>query len=617
MPEDKPLGKPRQKQGTPEDAKQDAKQATPVRQATKTAKTAPVKKQDRAADAPRAAAAAPTELPQIQPPPADLAVPAAKKTRRAPVRKASAGDGEAPTAPKTRAKRAPRPKQQEAQPEAVRVQRADADLLSVLMVTPEAHPFAKTGGLAEVTAALADGLTHLGHSVTLVIPGYRGIEMDGPRLQTRLGLGDRLQPVSFVEKRISDRLTVVVVDVPELFDREALYGTAGRDYPDNPWRFAVFSRAAVEYPRLKEWRPSVIHAHDWQAGLVPVYQKMLFSSDPFVGGVPAVFTLHNLAFQGIFPASTLPEIGLGYEVLDVQGMEFWGNISYLKGGINFSEKITTVSPGYAREIVRPELGFGLEGVLARRSRDLVGILNGIDTTRWTPSADPYVPARFSADDLGAKREAKRMLLAELGLPADEQALERPVVGLVSRLTGQKGFDLMAAASDDLMALDAAWVMLGSGERRFEDAWRALAASRPRHVSTTIGFDERLAHMIEAGSDMFLMPSRFEPCGLNQMYSLRYGTVPIVRATGGLDDTVVDVDEFPERGTGFKFLDYTPGALLGTVRRALASYREGDRWQEIQRRGMREDHSWDASAAEYVKLYGSTRGREAAAEPQTP
>jgi starch synthase len=475
--------------------------------------------------------------------------------------------------------------------------------MSVLLVTSEAHPYAKTGGLAEVTAALSDSLARLGHSVTLVLPRYRGIEGTGAdRLQTRLRLGDRLQPVTFHEQWIADRLRLVLIDVPDLFDRDALYGTAGGDYPDNAWRFAVFSRAALEYPRLKEWRPTVIHAHDWQTGLVPVYQKMQLSRDPFVGGVPSVFTLHNLAFQGVFPASTLPAIGLSHDVFDIQAMEFWGNVSYLKGGINFSEKITTVSPGYAREILGPELGFGLDGVLRRRANDLVGILNGIDTSRWTPANDSFVPASFSADDVSGKRDAKRAVLAEAGLPHDDAAMARPLVGMISRLTEQKGFDLIAAATDRLLSLDATWILLGSGERRFEDAWRTLAARLPERVSATIGFDERLAHLIEAGADLFLMPSRFEPCGLNQMYSLRYGTVPIVRATGGLDDTVAEVDAASEAGTGFKFLDYTPGALVATVERAFAVFRDRERWAAIQRRGMKQDHSWDASARAYVKLY---------------
>jgi starch synthase len=537
-------------------------------------------------------------------PPADKK-PGRKKTpstpERAPVkrapRKKDAPDAAVPKRPRTRSAGKASP--------AIPAPKPDA--LSVLMVTPEAHPYAKTGGLAEVTAALSDALIRLGHSVTLVVPQYRGVSLPGAeRLLTRLRLGDRLQPVSFSEKTLTDGLRVVAVDAPELFDREALYGTPTGDYVDNPWRFAVFSRAALEYARLKEWRPSVIHAHDWQTGLLAVYQKMLLSNDPFVGGVPAVFTVHNLAFQGVFPAATLPAIGLGHEVFDVQGMEFWGNISYLKGGINFSEKITTVSPAYAREIVTPELGFGFEGVLARRSGDLVGILNGIDTARWSPTSDVYVSARFSPEDLRGKQEAKRALLSEVGLPTTNQAMERPVIGLISRLTEQKGFDLLAAAFDELlMSFDATWVMLGSGERRFEDAWATLAARRPDRVSATIGFDERLAHLIEAGADMFLMPSRFEPCGLNQLYSLRYGTVPIVRATGGLNDTVQDVDESPA-GTGFKFRDYTPGALVATVARAHRAFQDKARWQAIQKRGMQDDHSWDASAAEYVKLYVGLR-----------
>ena len=448
---------------------------------------------------------------------------------------------------------------------------AAANALSVLMVASEAHPFAKTGGLAEVTAALTDALARLGHDVTLVLPRYRGIDVAGAeRLDTRVRFGSRLQPVTIYERRISEGATVALVDVPELFDREALYGTAAGDYADNAWRFAVLARAALEYPRLRERRPSIIHAHDWQAGLVPVYQKMDFSGDPFVGGVPVVFTIHNLAFQGVFPATTLGDVGLGGEAMDVQALEFWGNVSYLKGGINFSEKITTVSPTYAREIVQPELGFGFEGVLARRADDLVGILNGIDTARWNPTADPYVAASFRAGDLSGKREAKRELLAAAGLSSDDEALAQPVIGLVSRLTDQKGFDLIAAASDDLLALDARWVMLGNGEPRYEALWRYLAARHPARVSATIGFNERLAHQIEAGADIFLMPSRFEPCGLNQLYSLRYGTVPVVRATGGLEDTVIDADNAGQ-GTGFKFRDYTPGALVQAVQRALAAY----------------------------------------------
>jgi starch synthase len=415
--------------------------------------------------------------------------------------------------------------------------------------------------------------------------------------------------VTLRERGLSDGQRLVLVDAPELFDREGLYGTSSGDYGDNWYRFAVFSRAALEYQRHKGVRPSIIHAHDWQTGLVPVYQKMYYSDDPAVGGVPAVFTIHNLAFQGQFPASILPDIGLGWEVLNVEAMEFWGRVSYLKAGINFSEKITTVSPGYAREIMTPELGFGLEGVVTRRANDLVGILNGIDTERWDPSRDPFVPAQFSVKSLDGKRLARQALLEAIGLNRSGSAMERPVIGLVSRLTDQKGFDLIAAAAGELMALDATWVMLGSGERRYEEQWRALASRFPDRVSATIGFDERLAHLIEAGSDIFLMPSRFEPCGLNQLYSLRYGTIPVVRATGGLDDTVRDASESKTQATGFKFREYSPGALVDAVRRAREAFNNPSGWKKMQLTGMRLDHSWDASAREYVKVYRAAAGLE--------
>ena len=487
--------------------------------------------------------------------------------------------------------------------------------LNIVMVGSEARPFATTGGLSEVMAALPASLGRLGHTVTVILPKYRSAALsignDSPMPhrdeagaatnQVLLDFGPRRQSVRFERRSISDRVTAVLIDVPELFDRGGLYGDGDTDYSDNAYRFAVLSRAALEYLRTRGERPSIIHVHDWQTGLLPAYQKMLFSRDPYVGGVPVVFTIHNLAFQGVYPASTIEEIGLPWEVFHVQAMEFWGQISYLKAGINFSERLTTVSPAYGREILSPELGFGMEGVLARRSQSLVGILNGIDTERWNPAADPYLPARYSAADLSGKVQAKRTLLRTVGLPDAPDALRRPVIGLVSRLTDQKGFDLIADAADELMQLDASWVMLGSGERRYEELWTGLAARYPDRVSTAIGFDDRLEHLITAGADAFLMPSKFEPCGLNQLNCLRYGTLPIVRATGGLEDTVQDAGS-TGRGTGFKFADYTVNALLDAVRRALATYRKPELWTKMQQTAMRQDFSWDVSAREYVKVY---------------
>ena len=487
------------------------------------------------------------------------------------------------------------------------------------MVASEMHPFATSGGLSEVVNALAAALGRLGHKVTVIIPRYRRVAVApgvlpqsptphraeaGADLSAVLAMGRRHQPVSFNRRPISDRVEVVFVDAPELFDRDGLYGDNGSDYSDNAYRFATFSRAALEYVRLRGVRPSVIHVHDWQAGLLPAYQKMLFSPDPVVGGVPVVFTIHNLAFQGVFPADTLNQIGLPWEVLHVEGMEFHGQISYLKAGINFSERLTTVSPTYAREVLSPETGFGFDGILRRRADDLVGILNGIDAERWNPASDEFLPVHFSAEDLAGKREAKRYLLQTSGLDTSDQALARPLIGLVSRLTDQKGFDLIAAAMDRLMALDAAWVMLGSGERRYEQLWDDVARRYPERVSARIGYDERLEHLIEAGADAFLMPSRFEPCGLNQLNSLRYGALPIVRATGGLRDTVQDASA-GEGGTGFTFESYSPEALVQVVERALETYRRPGAWAAMQRAAMAKDYSWDAPAREYVKVYSAT------------
>ena len=468
------------------------------------------------------------------------------------------------------------------------------------MVTSEAHPFAKTGGLGEVAAALPAALTRLGHDVTVILPRYRGVDATGSVITHSFQVGAATVPVRFIETQAPDGFKAVLVDVPELFDRDGLYGSAGRDYADNAQRFAVLSRAAIEYVRLKGERPSILHTHDWQTGLVPVYQKMQFAADPIVGGVPSIFTIHNLAFQGLFPADVLPSIGLSRDVLSPEAIEFWGQISFLKGGVNFSEKITTVSPTYAREIVTPEYGFGMHGVIARREADLVGIVNGIDVDRWNPLTDAFVPAHFSSDDLSGKRDAKRALLEVAGLPPDENATARPLIGVISRLTHQKGFDLIGVAAEQLMSLDATWVMLGSGEPHYERLLRSMSERHPERVAAVIGFDERLAHSIEAGADMFLMPSLYEPCGLNQLYSLRYGTLPIVRATGGLEDTVIDASE--PGGNGFKFTDYSPGALVAAVTRAVQIYKDQDQWARLQRAAMSVDPSWDVSAREYVKVY---------------
>ncbi|MCU0252798.1 MAG: glycogen synthase GlgA [Vicinamibacterales bacterium] len=467
-------------------------------------------------------------------------------------------------------------------------------MLGILMVVSEAIPYSKTGGLGDVGGALPTALAHLGHHVTVVTPRYRGIEEGKP--VAAFGRGSWLGAPDFrvLERVHGDGVRFWFVDCPAYYDREELYEGPQGDHPDN---------------YMRGMRPAIVHAHDWQAGLVPAYLKERFRGHPAFSEAGTVFTIHNLAYQGIFGREVLPALDLPWDVFTGEGLEFWNNVSFLKAGINFSEIVTTVSRRYAQEIQTPEQGFGFEGILQRRAGALVGIRNGVDTTTWNPENDPLLPARFSAADLAGKAEVKRALLARVGLDAPGQ-WARPVIGMVSRMVDQKGLDLIAGAvaTGALQALDASFVILGTGTPQYEGMWRKLAAKHPSRVSVTVGFNEELAHLIEGGADMFLMPSRFEPCGLNQMYSLRYGTVPVVRATGGLDDTVTDVDEATGDGTGFKFRAHTTDAMLEALHRALSWYARPAAWRRIQLAGMAQDNSWEASAREYVEVYARARER---------
>jgi starch synthase len=475
------------------------------------------------------------------------------------------------------------------------------------MVGSEAQPHAKTGGLADVLGALPRALTRLGHSVDLVIPRYRGIGVGEPIGRVRVALGGQIDDAQISAIEV-DGLRTVFVGHTAYFDREYLYGAAERDYPDNPERFAFFCQAALDWAASTGLAYDVVHAHDWQAGLVPVLLERALSTQPASVRPPVVFTIHNLAYQGVFDASWLPRLGFGWDLMRVDAMEYWGRISYLKAGIVFSDLVTTVSPTYAQEIQTPELGFGFDGILRERSLDLIGILNGIDYDQWDPEGDLNLPEPYNASKLKGKAAAKRKLLETYGLPAKAKDCARPLVGMISRMVDQKGFDLIAALADELPALEASFVVLGTGERRHQDLWRTLAAKHPTVIGARIGFDEGLAHLIEGGADIFLMPSRFEPCGLNQMYSLRYGTVPVVRATGGLRDTVRDVDAKAGQGTGFTFEEYSPDALLQALTRALEAYGNRTLWRRIQKMGMRQDFSWDASARQYVEVYARAAQR---------
>jgi starch synthase len=484
----------------------------------------------------------------------------------------------------------------------------------ILMVASEAVPFAKTGGLGDVAGALPLALARLGHEVTLVVPRYRGVSGGTIAGRELVALGGRTFDVTFLEHALGDRARVVLVDCPELYDRPELYGVGHADYPDNAARFAVLARSALEFGARDGVGPDVVHAHDWQAGLVPVYMKTWAADRPALGRAATVFTIHNLAFQGLFPPAWMPLVELPWETFGIDGVEYWGKLSYLKAGINFSEMVTTVSPRYAKEIQTPEFGFGFDGILRRKSQQLRGILNGIDVGVWNPAADPYLPQPYGADSLELKTASKRALFDAIGWPTAGPAFDRPVVGMVSRLVDQKGFDLVEALGDGLLALDAAFVVLGSGEPRYQEMWRSLGERAPDRVSCRVGFDERRAHLIEAGADIFLMPSKFEPCGLNQMYSLRYGTVPVVHAVGGLDDTVENVNRRTGAGTGFKFEAYTPDALRGALQRALDLWRKPEMWRTVQRAGMAKDFSWNASAAAYAGVYESAIRSRRKAEP---
>jgi starch synthase len=481
------------------------------------------------------------------------------------------------------------------------------------MIGSEALPFSKTGGLADVLGALPQALGRLGWDVTLAVPRYRGVQVDAPVERFDVMVGGISAGVTLHETDLGEGARALLVEAPGLFDREGLYGIGNADYPDNPRRFGVLVRVALEYAARRVWRPSIVHAHDWQAGLAPVYLRTFYAGHPVLAGVPSVFTIHNLAYQGLCEPDWLPRLDLPWELMSIERMEFWGRISLLKGGISDATLITTVSRNYAREIQTPEYGFGFDGILRARAADLVGILNGIDVETWDPCSDPHLPAPFSADDLSGKTEAKRTLLRDYGLATDTTTLVRPLIGMISRMVDQKGFDLIAALEHRLPELDASFVVLGTGEPRYQDLWRRLSASHPAKIAAHIGFDERLAHLIEAGADIFLMPSRFEPCGLNQMYSFRYGTVPVVRAVGGLADTVHDPadglsPESPGKTpNGFVFYDYTPGALFEALRRALEAFRKPRVWKALQRGGMKQDHSWDRSAREYVRIYERVGG----------
>ena len=479
--------------------------------------------------------------------------------------------------------------------------------MKIVHVVSELYPYVKTGGLADAVGALGPTLAEAGHTVSVFLPGYRSAlehpdMMRAERcLRLKVEMGDQFY--SGEVRRISPRknLTIYVVCRDEWFDRRGIYGNGERDYEDNFHRYVFFQKAVVETVRLLDMSADVVHCHDWQTGLLPL---LLRSAERRLGEWLAgttVFTIHNIAFQGLFPMRSFYRTNLPGEFRGIDGVEFYGQISMMKGGIQFSDYVTTVSPSYAREIQTPAFGCGLEGVIALRSDRLFGFLNGIDTAVWNPATDALIPAKYDAGDLAGKAACRAALVAAAGLKPSDTA---PIFGMVCRFSEQKGLDLLLANREFFLRQDARLVVLGSGDRRYEEALRALARESPGRVFVANRLDEEMSHLIEAGSDFFLMPSLFEPCGLNQMYSQAYGTPPLASAVGGLRDTVTDVDRDPADGTG---LSYPPTAsgLKEALDRALALWADRGRYAAAQRNGMRRDFSWKTAAGAYERFYEST------------
>jgi starch synthase len=482
--------------------------------------------------------------------------------------------------------------------------------LKILFVSSEVTPLAKTGGLADVSAALPQSLVEMGHDVKVVMPLYRSVAQGDFRLEQsdvtfEVPLEGQKSKGSVFSTQLGARLPVYFVDNSTFFDREGLYGTPKGDHPDNAERFIFFSRAALELSRGIGFQPDIVHCNDWQTGLIPVYLNTLYKEDPHFAQARTVFTVHNLAYQGVFPKETMELSGLPESLFSIDGLEFYGRMNFMKGGILFSDVVSTVSRKYSQEIQTQEFGHGLEGVLRNRRSDLFGVLNGVDYKEWSPENDPHLAAPYSVQNLAGKKECKKDVQQLYQLAEGKRI---PLIGMISRLAGQKGFDILLEALDDIFRLDVQFILLGTGDEIYEKEFEKMASKHKKKMSVKIAFDNALAHKIEAGADMFLMPSRYEPCGLNQMYSLKYGTIPIVRATGGLDDTIMNFDVNSLKGNGFKFEDYSAAALIETVRRALKVYQDEAIWLQLKKNAMSEDFSWEQSAEKYTQLYSLALNR---------
>lgn len=481
--------------------------------------------------------------------------------------------------------------------------------MKIAFFASEVAPYAKTGGLADVTGSLPRFLAKLGLEVKVFMPLYREVRRAGtPLLKT----ADRLsidwaghQEIFSLWESLEGGASVYFIDKPALYDRDGLYGTPGGDYPDNGERFAFFSRAALEALKHLDFAPDVLHVHDWQASIALAYLKYSpVTEDPFYKDIRSLTTIHNLAYQGVFDKSVLKTAGLPESLFSMDQVEFFGKVNYLKAGILYASALSTVSHRYSLEIQTPEFGCGLDGLLRSRADVLAGILNGVDYAAWNPATDSELAANFNSGNLAGKAVCKKDALDAFGLPPS--AKDVPLVGMVSRLAGQKGLDILLDALGGLFALGMKLVILGTGEEKIQRALQSAVSSYPSFFGLKIAFDDRLAHKVIAGSDLFLIPSRYEPCGLTQMYSLKYGTIPVVRATGGLDDSVSEFHPVEGHGNGFKFESAAPQALTDAVRKALRTYVQKPLWTRLVQNAMACEFSWERTAQEYLLLYKSIR-----------
>jgi len=484
--------------------------------------------------------------------------------------------------------------------------------LNILFCTSEVTPYSKTGGLADVSNSLPQELNALGHAVRIITPKY------GPLDERRLRIYE-IKRLSNIEVPIGDKVAicnikssfivspkgkvqVFLLENEEYFGKESPYvdTKTGKDYPTNDERFIFYNRAVVQVLGLLGWQPDIVHCNDWQTGLIPAYIKTLYNKDPLLQNVKSVFTIHNLAFQGLFPHESFVKSGLPESIFTEEWVEYYQKFSFLKAGLTYSDIITTVSKNYADEICTThEYGMGFEGILKKRKKDIYGILNGVDYTVWNPERDMTIPFRYSAKELPLKREDKKVLLKHFSL---EYNAEVPVLGVISRMTDQKGFDIIEKVMKDLMKEDVQLIILATGDKAYQKMLEGYKKKFKSKLGLHFGFSEELAHLIEAGSDIYLMPSRYEPCGLNQMYSLRYGTIPVVRKTGGLADTIIEYKN--GKGNGFVFEKYEAADFLKAIKRAMKLYQNREEWIKLVRLAMAYDYSWTVSAKKYVDLYKS-------------